>query len=116
MFLRHDAGRKPLQKPYDGPYKIQKCTEKYYTIDMNGQSEVISIDRLKPTFLDISPTKQSVPPPLLAKQHSASPPPSVTVTVTCYGCKMHWPKHFFSTTYHPPAIYVGGEECRRSQD
>ena len=83
--------RKPLQRPYDGPHKVQKRTEKHYTIYMNGQSEVISIDRLKPGFLDIPPAEQRAPP-LSAKQHSASPLPSAPVTVTRYGRKVHWPR------------------------
>ena len=48
VFAHHDTVRKPLRKPlqrlYDGTYKVQKHTEKHYTIDMNGQSEVITID------------------------------------------------------------------------
>ena len=99
VFVRHDAVRKPLQRPYDGPYKVQKHTEKHYTIDMNGKSEVISIDRLKPAFLDIPPAEQCAPPPS-AKQHSASPLPSAPVTVTRYGRKVHWPRRLSSIILH----------------
>ena len=100
VFVRHDAVRKPLQKPYDRPYKVQKRTKKHYTIDMNGQSEVISIDRLKPAFLDFPPTDQSTLPPLSAKRHPASPPPSAPVTVTRYGRRVHWLKHLSATIIH----------------
>ena len=100
VFVRHDAVRKPLQKPYDGPYKVQKRTEKHYTIDMNGQSEVISIDRLKPAFLDFPPTEQSTLPPLSAKRQPASPPPSAPATVTRYGRRVHWPKRLSATIVH----------------
>ena len=36
VFIRHDAVRKPLQPPYDGPYPVIKCKEKYFGIDING--------------------------------------------------------------------------------
>ena len=50
VFVRHDAVRKSLKKPYDGPYKVQKYSEKHYTVDINGHDEAISIDCLKPAF------------------------------------------------------------------
>lgn len=31
VFIRHDAVRKPLQPPYDGPYPVLKRTDKFYT-------------------------------------------------------------------------------------
>ena len=36
VFIRHDAVRKPLQPPYDGPYPVIKGTDKHFTIDING--------------------------------------------------------------------------------
>ncbi|XP_037827262.1 uncharacterized protein LOC119615258, partial [Lucilia sericata] len=51
VFVRTDAVRKPLQQPYDGPYRVLKKTDKFFTLDVNGSSKVISIDRLKPAFM-----------------------------------------------------------------
>ena len=47
VYLRHGGTRHPLQRPYDGPFKIIKCQDKYFVIDKNGRTEKVSIDRLK---------------------------------------------------------------------
>ena len=33
VFVRRDSVKRPLQRPYDGPYKILNRTDKYFTID-----------------------------------------------------------------------------------
>ena len=53
VFVRHDAIRKPLQAPYDGPYKVLECTDKYFIDDVKGKHDTISLDRLKPAHLDM---------------------------------------------------------------
>ena len=52
VFVRHDAHRTPLQRPYDGPFLILQRNEKFFVLDYNGRHETVSIDRLKPAFLD----------------------------------------------------------------
>lgn len=52
VFVRHDAVRKPLTPPYDGPFRVLARTNKTFTIDIKGKAKVISIDRLKPAFLE----------------------------------------------------------------
>jgi len=51
VFVRHDAIKKPLQMPYDGPFRVIHRTDKTYQVDINDKTVNISIDRLKPAFL-----------------------------------------------------------------
>lgn len=38
----------PLTPPYSGPYDIIERSDKYFTIDLDGRHENVSMDRLKP--------------------------------------------------------------------
>lgn len=103
VFVRHDAVRKPLQPPYDGPFRVLARAEKFYTLQLNGRQDSVSIDRLKPAYLDCPPTSsQATPPPLSStspsptKTLSPSPPthpldsPAPALT-TRSGRRVHWP-------------------------
>ena len=107
VFVRHDAVRKPLQRPFDGPYWIIKRSDKHYTLDVKGRHEVISLDRLKPAHLDssdVSPGPNitqdpppSTPPPSNNKPSDRSlshTPNSSPVTTTRSGRHVHWPRRF----------------------
>ena len=65
VFVRHDAIRKPLQQPYDGPFTVIKCTDKYFTIQRNNHDEAVSIDRLKPAYIDTSVKTDTTSPTTL---------------------------------------------------
>lgn len=52
VFVRNDAHRPPLTRPYRGPYAVQERAEKAYRLSINGRSDWVSIDRLKPAYLE----------------------------------------------------------------
>ena len=63
VFIRHDAHRSPLQRPYHGPYKVVATGDKTFKVDVGNREETVSVDRLKPAHIDEShpvPTAQSV--------------------------------------------------------
>lgn len=52
VFVRNDAHRTPLTRPYRGPYLVVERTEKAYRLNINGRLDWVSVDRLKPAYLD----------------------------------------------------------------
>ncbi|KAK3884609.1 hypothetical protein Pcinc_011128 [Petrolisthes cinctipes] len=52
VLLRHDGHRQGLQYTYDGPYKVLRRMDKTFTILRSGKKEIVSIDRLKPAYME----------------------------------------------------------------
>jgi len=50
VWERVDCARKPLDRPYRGPFKVLNRGDKCFTIEKSGKSDVVSIDRLKPAY------------------------------------------------------------------
>nr|VZH97631.1 unnamed protein product [Spirometra erinaceieuropaei] len=59
-----DSVRRPLQQPYDGPFRVLSRKDKYFTIDRGGRTDVVSIDRLKAAYTEPLPTSPIEQPPL----------------------------------------------------
>ena len=52
VFVRIDAHTTPLQAPYMGPFEVIKHGDKFFKLNMNGKIKNVSIDRLKPAFVE----------------------------------------------------------------
>ena len=101
VFVRHDGVRKSLQPPYDGPFKVLQRSSKHYTLDISGQKKVVSLDRLKPAYMDIPQDTVTNTLPQAATQAPSQAPPSSTTTTTSSttrttrsGRHVHWPKRY----------------------
>ena len=107
VFVRHDAVKKSLQPPYDGPFRVLKRQDKHYTLDISGKEKVISLDRLKPAYIEEAPVTDSSPHQLqdiagpnvtATDKNSPSPatpsttPPPTPPYKTRSGRHVHWPK------------------------
>ncbi|BHF77003.1 hypothetical protein SprV_0502010500 [Sparganum proliferum] len=51
VWVKHDAIRRPLQPPYDGPNRVLRRSGKDVVIDFNGKTDTVSIDRVKPAYI-----------------------------------------------------------------
>jgi hypothetical protein len=115
VFVRVDGTKKPLERPYEGPFKVLQRRDKCYIIDRLGRRDTVSIDRLKPAYLDTSgisegsptafmaptslPTAVPAVPPVVSTPVVASPPDTTTTTsrppvTTRSGRRVHWPRRF----------------------
>ena len=52
VFVRVDAHKSPLQAPYKGPFNVLERHSKYFKLDLGNIENTVSIDRLKPAFMD----------------------------------------------------------------
>lgn len=99
VFVRHDAVRKPLQPPYDGPYRILDRSDRFYKLDLGGRTTSVSIDRLKPAHVDfpIAPDTHTFPSPTPTPPSQPTPPdtlPELPATrTTRLGRHVRWPAH-----------------------
>ncbi|GFS49860.1 integrase catalytic domain-containing protein [Trichonephila clavipes] len=105
VFLRRDMLRRPLQQPYDGPFKVLQRKDKVFFLDINGKRVSVSIDRCKPAFflntedLQLPQTKNEIPatvepnatPATVERDPTASTP---TQPSTRSGRKDHLPTRY----------------------
>ena len=68
VLVQHDGVRRPLQAPYDGPYPVLESGDKVFKILRNGLPYSVSVDRLKPCNIPVTPPFSSIIP-------NKNPPP-----------------------------------------
>eukprot|EP00794_Sanderia_malayensis_P001258 gene1258-biopygen485 len=104
FFVRHDAVWKPLQTPYDGPYRVLDRHEKHFLLEIKGRQQTVTIDLLKVAHLDtdyLQPTIPATPPvqPPETPQPTRSEPisqatPILPPRTTRSGRKVHFPERY----------------------
>ena len=91
VFIRNDAVKKPLCPTYSGH-------PKYFKLAIKGKFDTVSIDRLKPAYLDLpiteSTTEQSTPTKTTLSKPTSTRTNTPANIITKSGRKVHWPKHF----------------------
>ena len=80
VYVRVDAVRRPLVRPYEGPFLVLRRSPKTFEISCAGKSWTVSVDRLKPAWgfdQAFSPSATSRPLPAAAPSSpSTSSPPT----------------------------------------
>ncbi len=76
VYVRKGGQPGPLAPPYNGPYKVISRGPKYFNIDIGGQHQAVTVDRLKPH----TGTSASTPaaPPRRGRPPAARPPPQTS--------------------------------------
>ncbi|KAG1664804.1 hypothetical protein GQR58_019670 [Nymphon striatum] len=65
IWLRIDRVRRPLEALYQGPFRVAERNQKYFVILQNNVPKTVSIDRVKPAYLQTSihdTSSPAVPP------------------------------------------------------
>lgn len=50
VFVRVDSHKSPLQRPYRGPFRVLATGDKFFTLDIDGKPDTVSVDRLKVAY------------------------------------------------------------------
>lgn len=75
VFIRRDAHRTPLQRPYEGPFHVLERGPKFFKIDFGGKADTVSVDRLKPAHLDLDQPVQVAKPRRRGRPPTRKGPP-----------------------------------------
>lgn len=92
VFVRIDRVKKPLEPPYEGPYKVTaRPSDRVFTLDINGKETNVTVERLKPAYFETAAEPQqhdvpaqdgsrTTPPDSSSTAAPAMPQPPVTTT------------------------------------
>ena len=80
VFVREPSSIPSLAFLYRGPYLVLERKDKYFRLQLGSRTDVVSVDRLKPAFLE-DPIQAALPlargrPVLRPALHALDPPPS----------------------------------------
>ena len=97
MFVHNDSVRRPLQAPYDGPYRVLERADKFLTLDLGGRKDTVSLDHLKPAYLEVTPevTEQNSLPPSISTPPVRAPT-TESPRITRSGRRVHFPERLMS--------------------
>uniref|UniRef100_A0A1X7V413 Integrase catalytic domain-containing protein n=1 Tax=Amphimedon queenslandica TaxID=400682 RepID=A0A1X7V413_AMPQE len=103
VFVRDDSIRKPLQPPYRGLYKVLDSADKYFTLDINGHRDTVSIDRLNSAHLENAMADLNTPriPPSEPFQSQSSSPATPTTDSSPTVCTRSGRHVHFSSQLDP---------------
>ncbi|MBM6549339.1 DDE-type integrase/transposase/recombinase, partial [Streptococcus dysgalactiae subsp. equisimilis] len=77
IFLRTEGSHPPLTAPYTGPHRVLRRADKTFVIDREGRKETVTIERVKPAFLDDpAPIPSTSHAPTDTDTHVRPPAPS----------------------------------------
>nr|VZI16984.1 unnamed protein product [Spirometra erinaceieuropaei] len=63
VYLRYDRVHRPLELPYDGPFRVFSRGTKTFRIQRDNSEGVLNVDRLKAAVPDTLPDEPCGPPP-----------------------------------------------------
>ena len=76
VYVRKGGQPGPLAPPYSGPYRVISRGPKYFIIDIGGQQQAVTVDRLKPHTGTAASTPAA--PPRRGRPPAARPPPQTS--------------------------------------
>nr|VZI47770.1 unnamed protein product [Spirometra erinaceieuropaei] len=83
VYLRCDRVRRPLEPPYDGPFRVLSRGPKTFRIQRDNREEVVSVDRLKAVVPDTPPDEPCGPQPSPSPQGASIPPSRIFPLPSC---------------------------------
>ncbi|BHF70007.1 hypothetical protein SprV_0301305600 [Sparganum proliferum] len=83
VYLRCDQVRRPLEPPYDGPFRVISRGTKNFRIQRGTREEVVSVDRLKAAVPDTPPDEPCGPLPPAPPPRPSIPPSRILPLPSC---------------------------------
>ena len=91
VFVRVDGHKRPLQPHYKGPYLVLQRGVKAFLLDIEGKADLVSVDRLKPAFME-------------RPEDTTLLDPTISIPTSRFGRKLRSPQRFQS---HPQMNAIG---------